>query len=324
MITIPNISKWKKFRNIISILLWIIAASNVGGNASAASVKQFYFDPGESLLHAFSEKDSTTTYADLNGDGKKENIKVTRNKNTCRVYVNGKYQFKYPYREDYSRYVSGDNLVFLHNSSVRRSNVSAPTRTDLVDLNRKDKYLEILVANVKGLTLYRYTGKKLKKYAAVSVPLYFTSVGEKGAFEYFSGHHIRGDGKIEVRSTIHSSKNKIELWLVYKIRNGTLVLDTGTDHNSVYDPGKLRSLNLEDRESFYTLSKNSKLKAVTSLYVYNRSDYHSKKLQKLFTINVGEKYEILKVRIGKPYTAMNVKSNGKKGWIFVNSDKLML
>ena len=324
MNTILTMGKGKIIRNIMIMFLWIIVAFSAGGSASAASVKRFYYDPGKSLLHAYSEKDSTTTYADLNGDGKKENIKVTRNKNTCRVYINGKYQLKYPYREDYSRYVSGDNLVFLHNSSVRRSNVSAPTEADLVDLNRKDKYLEILVANVKGLTLYRYTGKKLKKYASVSTPLYFTSVGEKGAFEYFQNHHIRGDGKIEIRSTIHSSKNTIELWLVYKIRNGTLVLDTGTDHNSVYDPGKLRSLNLEDRESFYTLSKNSKLKAVTSLYVYNRSDYHSKKLQKLFTISIGEKYEILKVRIGKPYTAMNVKRNGKKGWIFVSTDKLML
>ena len=278
----------------------------------------YYYNSGDyiSLDYLYTIK------VDLNGDGKEESIQIGRKDNKCKLYVNGKCQVKFFCQVTYARYVSGNTLYngdlgpFLKETYTGRSDVR------IIDLNVRDKQKEILIGNAKGVMIFRYNGKKLIKYAQGKTPLYFTNIANKKVFYYYNKHHIRGDGKIEFMGEIHSQKNKMAFWFVYKVKKGKLILDKGAEHYSERDTRKKRRT--EGCNGCYYLTGDGKLAATSDMSVYNTNNYRSSGFKKLFTINTGEKYKILKLKIGNKYSSMYISSGKRKGWTFIDTANLMM
>ena len=243
-----------------------------------------------SCLTAFAK--TTTQKADLNGDKKKETVKIVEG-SSVKIYVNGKQMLQMP------KY----------------------TQIRIVDFNKKDKYREIAALrtintgnNFNGiLTLYRYNGKKLTKYVEGddrSRNNNVLSAGHCYGLSYFNdfeyGIEFKGDGYLRTDAMFSLKKYPgvfSNFTAVYKNLNGKLVLDSKKYHSA----GEWSDVDL------------SKAPYNMSVYQYPRSTSN----RKLFTLKKNYRFCIRQIVINSQKTYVQIKDSKSKkcGWlIFATKD----
>ena len=147
-------------------------------------------------------KSSQNVVADLNKDGKYENI-IIKNK---KLYIN--------------------NKGFL---SVKNKYVY------LGDLYSRDRYMDIFVLTFRSdyeplssMTSYRYNGKNLKKYAYINGRFHdYSTIFQHFAFNGHNKIKVNGNGTVTVRCAIGDNLSIApRVYVTYKVSKGRYVLDT--------------------------------------------------------------------------------------------------
>lgn len=236
-----------------------------------------------SCLTAFAK--TTTQKVDLNGDKRKETVKIVEG-SSVKVYINGKQMLQAP------KY-----------SQVR-----------VVDYNKKDKYREIVVlkdANSRVrcysvITLYRYNGKKLVQYAQGEGSSRSSNVLAAGhCYCYLDyndldwGIDFKGDGYLRVISMFSHRRYSVysNITMLYKIQNGKFVIDSSKHHYT--GDGENDAL--------------SKVPCNMNVYQYPRSTSN----KKLFTLQKNTRFCIRRIVVNSKQTYVRIKDSKTKkyGWI---------
>lgn len=234
-------------------------------------------------------KAGNTYQYDLNGDGKKEKIKFTRN--------TVGYTEDYLPRTHYKIYVN--KKVMLDQKTSKKdwwAEVEEEPTVYIIDLNSKDKYKEIYIhfdayGGAYKATLYRYNGKKLKQIAYK-----FDTNVPGGEFSRLESTQA-SDGTLTYHGHVGLGGAVWGMWASYKykISGGTFKLESYTFS---VDDGSVTKYKVKKMLPA-TTSRTGKKKA--------------------FILRKGETIRILKIYIGKKVSKNQyfyVKNTaGKKGWI---------
>lgn len=233
-----------------------------------------------------------TLKLDLNKDGKKETIKMQ-----CRSYGDS--------------WDSADNYydVYINKKKVLKEG----EQIWIMDINQKDKYIEIVVSykHKSGLHIYRYNGKKLVLYASAKVTT-FHNLMKKNTI-YFAGYDERykiktsGKGRLIVCNEVYVPSAEMDelgdafcnVEFNYIVKKNLIKYDQSAS---------CKVNNVEGTNGILRINKK------WNAYKYPR--FSSNK--KVFVINKGDKVKVTNFKFTAKYTYMKVKKlkTNKTGWVF--------
>ena len=230
---------------------------------------------------------------DLNKDGKIDVIKFVDKMDNLRWDSILEEWEGDPYQE---LYINGKKLLQVRNTPVH-----------LGDINKKDKYIELIVGGTIGqaTTVYRYNGKQLiKTYSwkpimgKHSIKSLLKKNNKYGGYYY----KANGDGTVTLSFPLSNKKFANPAFSVlgrFKVTKKGLPLIAGKSNPSV------------DVVLIY--------KAPQKWYLYKNTKTRNNRLIK--TIKKGTKIMFLKAKFNKKYTCILVKelNSKKKGWVFLKT-----
>ncbi len=259
-----------------------------------------------SIARATDTKDvvSKIFKVNLDGKGKTEKVKVTfsHDDSMYTIAVNGKELLTGP---GYTKMPA--------KGGMGSGNWIQGTVMALVDLNKKDKTKELLAVTGNEIILYRYSKTAgLKQIAYGKQSHKKKNILKAGSHTALGISTPPGNGRVPLVTQVFSGKksdNYIMVHLYYKIKNKKLVLDQDVEH-------------VVNKDTVYGIK--NKLNATSEFTAYNKNNPYSSGIEKKFIIPQGAEYEVLKLKVGKMLSAMQVKYDGHKGWIFMKTDNLYI
>ena len=233
--------------------------------------------PAEKIYNACNRRIVSTQncefWIDLNGDGKEEHIENSYDKINSfqKVLINEEEVMKFPGNESQEFY--------------------------LMDINKKDSYIEIIFEGSEKYNVYHYTGIQLKKI----------STWNKG-FSLNKNYmptllYTKGDKTLAAYAGTWG-KNVPSLYLIYtyKYSNGTITFDKSKAHKVVAVDTDYRNVSKWTVYKYPRITKN----------------------KKAFVLNKNSRYSPIEVKADKKYFYMKIKNikTRKTGWVIFKLNTL--
>ncbi len=240
---------------------------------------------------------------DLDGDGKKETLKLKEDHPTG-IYINKKkiWSAKSNKKWDSDHYDGG----YWY----------------LCDIKKNDKYKEIMLCLIQRIYIYRYKNGRIKLYATSG--LNTEGIGYNGLFarSMTSDTHpiVSGDGLIKLTTMLWATDtnyNGQELFvnLAFRVKNKKLVVAKDEYH----EINAKAQIEFAQKNKKYLRTKGKK----TYVYQYPRGNNN----KCLFVLKKGIKYKPLQIKITSKYVFVEIKvlnseNKGGSGWIGLDKKKV--
>ena len=241
-----------------------------------------------------------TYKVDLNGDGRKEKLRVhfsNKKQEWDHIYVNNRKCFTNQY---------------YHGSSGKDG-----IRFFLCDIDRNDPYKDLVFVQASSiLAVYRYENNRIELYGQITDRHNVIELTSWIGYDFDKFKlETPGDGTIKICQSMYaktSSKEGQELFVdtVMRVSSGEVLIDENRYHR----------VN-QKMQARYSVSKYLKTKGKKT-YVYQYPQESNNKL--LFTLKKGVKYKPLQLRFTDQYTFIQIKivSSKKTGWIGINTSSI--
>ena len=272
-----------------SVLFLLLTAGVITGSLSAEAAVNV--DGGKVIFLSDEEK----YRCDLNKDGRKETI------------------------ECFYNYGAGKDLLYINGALALSVNTKSNDSFWIMDLNKKDRYLDLYVnSTLPGKSVfYRYNGKKL---TGIAVGLY----GDGKIFKSMPAETQHWD--IQPGNGIYSAYmalggfsssqgygGYIPIQMKFGIKNKKMIIQTGMEHELAARTTLNGAIN-------YSIAP----KVTKTLIAYNKPALKGVKVA--FTLKKGDSYMYQKIRFSTPYSFIQIKNlkTGKTGWVGIKTSQLKL
>lgn len=266
------------------IAVLMITVLTISGMTVQAKNNFYYMGYGKNDISESNDGYYIKTVNDLNLDGKSDVIESFEDLN--------------------DKVILKINSIIVKTYDYRKSD--ARFRVGIGDLITKDKYKELFILEPsQKVVIYRYNGESLVKYTS-SYKLNNKKHKILGKGCYSSPTAVYGNGKYKSYGSLVHKNNKSADWGInfsYKVVNGNLMIDT----SKVYK---------------IDCGEAGIIPAATTMYAYKYPRTSSNKL--LFTLRKNQRYTPLKIKLGKKYSYVYVRSAStkQKGWILLRTADL--